>query len=53
MACLLGGVQQPVVERLVAEGDAAELFTPVDIPGADTHSYLFGPRVFMVVLTHS
>ena len=53
MPRLLWSIQQPVVERLVAESDAAKLFTPVDIPGADAHPDLFGLRVFMVVLTHS
>lgn len=53
MPRLLWSVQQPVVESLVAEGNAAKLFTPVDIPGADAHPDLLGPCVFMVVLTHS
>lgn len=53
MPCLLWSIQQPIIECLVAKGDATKLFTPVDVPGADTHPDLFGSRVFMEVLTHS
>ncbi len=53
MPRLLGSVQQPVVECLVTESNAAKLFPPVHIPGADAHPDLLGPRVFGVVLTHS
>lgn len=53
MPCLLWSIQQPIVERLVAEGNTAKLFTPVDIPRADAYPDLLGFRVFMVVLTHS
>lgn len=52
-SCHLWGVQKPVIERLVAEGNTAKLFTPIDIPGTNTHSDLFGPGVFLVALTHS
>lgn len=48
-----GSIQKPVVECLVAKSYAAELFTPVHIPGANTHADLLRPRVFVVVLTHS
>jgi len=50
---LLRRVQQPVVERLVSEGDAAELLAPVDVPGAHAHADLLGPRVLAVALTHA
>ena len=53
MPRLLWSIQQPVVECLVAESNAAKLFTPVDIPGTHTHPNLLGPCVFLVVLTHS
>lgn len=53
MSRLHGSIQQPVVECLVAEGDAAELFATVDVPGADAHPDLLGPRVFLEALTHS
>lgn len=46
-------IQEPVVECLVAESYAAELFAPVHIPGADAHADLLRPRVFVVALTHS
>lgn len=52
-SCHLGSVQKPVIERLVAEGNAAKLLPPIDIPGTDTHSDLFGLGVFLVTLTHS
>lgn len=53
MPGLLRRVQQPVVECLVAEGNAAELFPAIHIPSADAHADLLGLCVFMVVLTHS
>lgn len=52
-SCHLGSVQKPVIERLVAEGNTAKLLTPIDIPGTNTHSDLFGLGVFLVTLTHS
>lgn len=51
--CLLWSIQQPVVECLVAESNAAKLFTPIDVPGANTHPDLLRPCVFLEVLTHS
>lgn len=53
MACLFWSIQQPVVKRLVSKSNAAKLFTPVDIPGANAHSDFLGPCVFVVALTHS
>lgn len=53
MPGLLRRVQQPVVERLVTEGNAAELLPAIHIPSADAHTDLLGLCVFMVVLTHS
>lgn len=52
-SCHLRSVQEPVVERLIAEGNAAKLFPAVDVPGTNTHSDLLGLGVFLVTLTHS
>lgn len=52
-SCHLGSVQKPVVECLIAEGNAAKLLPAVDVPGPNTHSDLLGLGVFLVTLTHS
>lgn len=52
-SCHLRSIQKPVIECLIAEGNAAKLFPTVDIPGTNTHSDLLGLGVFLVTLTHS
>lgn len=49
----LGGIQQPVREGLVPEGDAAELLPPVDVPRPHAHADPLGLGILIEVLTHA
>lgn len=49
----LGRVEQPVGERLVLEGDAAELLPAVHVPRAHAHADLLGLGILVEVLAHA
>lgn len=46
-------IQKPIVECLVAKGNATKLFAPVYIPCANTHADLLRLCVLLETLTHS